>query len=66
MIRLSFVSAALIAAAVYQIEAASARDVASARRGGMHTTADCVKAPAAGAFASAPYKEPPCMPKITN
>ncbi|MGW1421543.1 hypothetical protein ACWAT4_15650 [Bradyrhizobium manausense] len=66
MIRLSLVSAALIAAAVYQIEAASARDVAPARRGGMHATAGCVRAPAEGAFATAPYKEPPCMPNTTN
>jgi hypothetical protein len=66
MIRLSVVSAALIAAAVYQIEAASARDVAPARRGVTHATADCVRAPAEGAYATAPYKEPPCMPKTTN
>ena len=66
MIRMSVVSAALIAAAVYQIEAASARDVAPARRGVMHATADCVRAPAEGAYATAPYKEPPCMPKTTN
>ena len=63
MIRLSFVSAALIAAAIYQIEAASARTVAPARRGVMHATADCIRAPAVGAYATAPYKEPPCMPK---
>ena len=63
MTRLTLVSAALIAAAVYQTQAA-ARDVAPARRTAMsHTTADCVRAPAEGAFASAPYKEPPCMPK---
>jgi hypothetical protein len=67
MIRLSFVSAALIAAAVYQIEAASARDAVPARRGVTHTTAtDCVRAPAVGAYATAPYKEPPCMPKTMN
>ena len=66
MIRLSFVSAALIAASVYQIEAASARDLAPARRGVGHATADCVRAPAEGAYATAPYKEPPCMPKTTN
>ena len=27
---------------------------------------DCVRAPAMGAYASAPYKEPPCMPKTAN
>ena len=66
MIRLSVVSAALIAAAIYQIEAASARTAAPARRGVTHATADCVRAPAEGAYATAPYKEPPCMPKTTN
>ncbi|OAF06112.1 hypothetical protein AYJ54_20755 [Bradyrhizobium centrolobii] len=66
MTRLTFVSAALIAAAVYQVQTAAARDVAAARRATPHATADCVRAPAVGAFASAPYKEPPCMPKTTN
>ena len=67
MTRLTLVSAALIAASVYQTQAAAARDVAPARRAAVsHATADCVRAPAEGAYASAPYKEPPCMPKITN
>jgi hypothetical protein len=66
MTRLSFVSAALIAASVYQIQSAAARDVAPARRAAVHATADCVRAQAQGAYASAPYKEPPCMPKTTN
>ncbi|MCP3445351.1 MULTISPECIES: hypothetical protein [unclassified Bradyrhizobium] len=63
MTRLTFVSAALIAASVYQIQAAAARDVAPMRRGAAHATADCARAPAEGAYATAPYKEPPCMPK---
>jgi hypothetical protein len=66
MIRLSIVSAALIAAAVCQIEAASARDAVPARRAEARAPADCVRAPAVGAYATAPYKEPPCMPKTTN
>ncbi|MGY0573126.1 hypothetical protein ACTGJ9_020210 [Bradyrhizobium sp. RDM12] len=66
MTRLTFVSAALIAASVYQTQAAAARDVALARRASTHATADCVRAPAEGAYATAPYKEPPCMPKTTN
>jgi len=65
MTRLTFVSAALIAAAVYQTQAATARDIA-ARRAAPPATADCVRAPAQGAYASVPYKEPPCMPKPTN
>jgi hypothetical protein len=67
MTRLTFVSAALIAAAVYQTQAAAARDVAARRAAPQpHATADCVRAPAGGAFATAPYKEPPCMPKTMN
>ncbi|MFT4121485.1 hypothetical protein [Bradyrhizobium sp.] len=65
MTRLTLVSVALIAAAVYQMQAAAARDAAP-RRAVAHATADCVRAPAEGAFASAPYKEPPCMPKTMN
>jgi hypothetical protein len=65
MTRLTLVSA-LIAASVYQAQSAAARDVAPARRAAVHTTTDCVRAPAEGAYASAPYKEPPCMPKTTN
>lgn len=66
MTRLTFVSAALIAAALCQTESAAARGVAPARRAAVHITADCVRAPAVGAYATAPYKEPPCMPKTTN
>jgi hypothetical protein len=63
MTRLPLVAAALIAATVYQTESAAARDVAPARRAAVHATADCVRAPAEGAYATAPYKEPPCMPR---
>ncbi|MBR0731052.1 hypothetical protein JQ636_19880 [Bradyrhizobium japonicum] len=65
MTRLTLVSAALIAAAVYQTQAAAARDVAL-RRAPPQAAADCVRAPAQGAFASAPYKQPPCTPKAAN
>ncbi|AJA62334.1 MULTISPECIES: hypothetical protein [Bradyrhizobium] len=65
MTRLTLVSAALIAAAVYQTQAAAARDVAP-RRAPPQAAADCVRAPAQGAFASAPYKQPPCTPKAAN
>ncbi|QOZ70327.1 hypothetical protein SAMN05192541_103378 [Bradyrhizobium arachidis] len=65
MSRLTLVSAILIAAAVCQMQAAAARDVIP-RHAQPSATADCVRAPAAGAFASAPYKQPPCMPKATN
>jgi hypothetical protein len=65
MTRLIIVSTALIAAAAYQVQAAAARDVAT-RRAAAQVTADCVRAPAEGAFATAPYTEPPCLPKQTN
>ena len=42
--------------------AAGARDAAP-RRAPPQATADCVRAPAEGAYASAPYTQPPCMPK---
>jgi hypothetical protein len=63
MTRLPLVAAALIAATVYQTESAAARDVAPARRAAVQATADCVRAPAEAAYATAPYKEPPCMPR---
>jgi len=66
MTRLTFVSAALIAASVYQIQTAAARDAAPARRTTTPQAADCVRAPAVGAYATAPYKEPPCMPKTMS
>ncbi|QPF94202.1 hypothetical protein [Bradyrhizobium commune] len=61
MTRSTLVAAALIAAALYQTQAASARDV-TPRRAATQATADCVRAPAEGAYASAPYKQPPCLP----
>lgn len=65
MSRLTLVSAILIATAVCQMQAAAARD-AVPRRAQAPAPADCVRAPAVGAFASAPYKQPPCMPKAAN
>ncbi len=64
MTRLILVSTAMIAAAAYQVQAA-ARDVV-ARHAAAHPRSDCVRAPAQGAFAAAPYNEPPCVPKTTN
>ena len=62
MTKLLFVSAALVAAAVYQSQTAMARD-AHGHRAPAQGTADCIRAPAVGAFATDPYKEPPCMPR---
>jgi hypothetical protein len=69
MTKVTFVSAALIAAAVFTTQAMAARSSdAAARRAATktHTIADCVRAPNVGAFASAPYTVPPCMPNTTN
>ncbi len=65
MTRLPLVAAALIAAAVYQTQSAAARDTAP-RRASTQATADCVRAPAEGAYASAPYTKPPCLPNSTT
>jgi hypothetical protein len=69
MTKLTLVSAALIAVAALTTQAAVARSdvaahhaMASAKAG----AADCVRAPNVGAFASAPYTEPPCLPNGTN
>jgi hypothetical protein len=62
MTRSILVAAALIAAAVTQTEAASARHVAPPRAATQAATDYCVRAPAEGAYASAPYAQPPCLP----
>jgi len=59
MTKLTFVSAALIAATVFANQAAAARNDVAARH---VTTKDCVRAPNVGAFASDPYIVPPCLP----
>ena len=65
MTKVTFVSAALIAAAVFTTQAVAARsDVATrhARTKAHTSVTDCVRAPDVGAFASDPYTVPPCMP----
>jgi hypothetical protein len=69
MTKLTFVAAALIAAAAYSAEASATRSNAASRHAQAMTktgTADCVRAPNVGAFASAPYSLPPCMPGTAN
>ncbi|MBR0865205.1 hypothetical protein ACVIWV_001828 [Bradyrhizobium diazoefficiens] len=66
MTRLTLVAAALIAAAVAQTQAASARQIAPPRAATRATADSCVRAPAVGAYASAPYKQPPCLPSTTT
>ena len=72
MTKLTFVAAALVAAAAYTSEASAARSsVASRHHQAAATTTtgtagNCVRAPNVGAFASAPYSSPPCMPGTGN
>ena len=65
MTKVTFLSAALIAAAAFTTQAMAAGSEVAAR----HATtaaharvAGCVRAPDAGAFASDPYTVPPCEP----
>lgn len=63
MTRMTLVAAALIAAAITQTQAASARHIAPTRAAATQAMTDsCVRAPAEGAYASAPYNQPPCLP----
>ena len=69
MTKVTFALAALVAAAIFTTQAMAARSSdAAARRATTqtHTIADCVRAPNVGAFASAPYTVPPCMPNTNN
>jgi hypothetical protein len=59
MTKMTFMSAALIAATVFATQAMAARNDSAARHA---TTKDCVRAPNVGAFASNPYTVPPCLP----
>ena len=63
MTRLTLVAAALIALVATPTEAASVRHAATPRTVVTQApTASCVRAPAEGAYASAPYTQPPCLP----
>ena len=66
MTKLTFVSVALIAAAAFTTQAMAARSDAATHRATTKTIADCVRAANVGAFASAPYSAPPCMPNTIN
>jgi hypothetical protein len=59
MTKMTFVTAALITATVFATQAMAPRIDVAARHA---TTRDCVRAPNVGAFASAPYTVPPCLP----
>jgi hypothetical protein len=70
MTKLTFVAAALVAAAAYTTEASAAGNNVAHRHAQARMTtnaaADCVRAPNVGAFATAPYASPPCMPGTAN
>jgi len=63
MTKMTFASAALIAATVFATQAMAARNDSAARHA---TTKDCVRAPNVGAFASDPYTVPPCLPSTAT
>ena len=70
MTKITFVAAALVAAAAYTTEASAARNNAASRytqpATATNTVVDCVRAPNVGAYATAPYTVPPCMPNTAN
>jgi hypothetical protein len=64
MTKITFVSAALIAATAFATQAVAARNHVTAQHATAKThtsVTDCVRAPDVGAFASDPYTVPPCM-----
>jgi hypothetical protein len=70
MTKLTFVAAALVAAGAYSTAASAARSNVAPRHtqatATASTDAGCVRAPNVGAYASAPYSIPPCMPGTAN
>jgi hypothetical protein len=70
MTKLILVTAVLVTAAAFASQAEAARGNAAARHS--HAMAmsgngmDCQRAPNVGAFATAPYASPPCMPNAGN
>ncbi|MBR0797763.1 hypothetical protein JQ615_20470 [Bradyrhizobium jicamae] len=63
MTRLIFVVAALVAVAIDASVASAATRHAQAAGS---KAVDCVRAPNVGAYATAPYTQPPCMPGTTR
>ncbi len=70
MTKLTFVAAALVAVAACMTEASAARSNAASRQTqpvtATNTVANCVRAPNVGAYATAPYSIPPCMPNAAK
>jgi len=68
MTKVTFMAAALVAAAAYASQASAARNTVAPRHASAMTNPQggCVRAPDVGAYASAPYTSPPCMPGTAN
>jgi hypothetical protein len=70
MTKMTLIAAALVAAAAYATEASAARSNVVSRQTqpvtATPTAANCMRAPNVGAYASAPYSAPPCMPNAAN
>jgi hypothetical protein len=68
MTKVTFVSAVLIAAALLTTQAMARSSDAAARHAASrtHAVTDCVRAPNVGAYASDPYKVPPCIGSAIN
>lgn len=68
MTKMTFIAAALVAIAAYATEASAARSNVASRQTepATNTVVNCVRAPNVGAFATAPYSVPPCMPNAAN
>lgn len=70
MTKMTFIAAALVATAAYATEASAARSNVASRQTepatATNTVVNCVRAPNVGAFATAPYSVPPCMPNAAN
>ena len=69
MTKVTFVSAALIAAAVFTTQAMAARNDVAARHAAAKAHRGlvvCMRAPDVGAFASDPYTVPPCLPNTAT
>ena len=59
--------AALIAATAYASEASATRSNGAPRQTAANASDhSCVRAPNVGAFATAPYMVPPCLPEKSN
>lgn len=62
MSKFTFAAAILIAVAASATQASAATSHAASRQAAADRVAGCMRAPDVGAFATAPYRVPPCLP----